>query len=56
MHSKKLASIILRGPLDESEIRDRLDILLVNDLELDAFITRLLNHFGKGIRSNSGKS
>lgn len=50
MHSKKLASIILRGPLDESEIRDRLDILLVNDLELDAFITRLLNHFGKGSR------
>ncbi|MGJ8657449.1 MAG: reverse transcriptase family protein [Akkermansiaceae bacterium] len=50
MHSKKLASIILRGPLEAQEIIERLRPLVSYEQYLGDFITKLLEHFGEGSR------
>ncbi|MFT5904831.1 MAG: RNA-directed DNA polymerase [Cryomorphaceae bacterium] len=50
MHFKKLASIILRGPLEEDQITLRLAGVLVDNLGLSAFVQILLENFGEGSR------
>ena len=50
MRHKKLAIIILNSPLTNSEIRERLSGLLVDNRALNPFIKRLLKHFGEGSR------
>ncbi len=50
MRSKKLASIILRGPLELDEVMTRLAGVMLNDLGLSAFVVRMLADFGEGSR------
>lgn len=50
MQHKKLANIILSSPLTDSDIRERLSGLLVDERALDGFIERMLQHFGEGNR------
>ncbi len=52
MRYKKLAITILSSPLTDSEIRERLSGLLVDERALNPFIERLLKHFGEGSRSS----
>ncbi len=50
MQSKKLASIILRGPLEVEELSLRLAGVLVDDGTLEEFAELLIGHFGAASR------